>query len=1264
MLLDITREDIKLLNDTDLRLLVGLLCEAELSAKGLSTVCVKYGGNQNAGDGGLDVRVEISDASSFTGFIPRVLTGFQVKAQDMPPAEINKELRPGKKLRVVINDLAVSGGAYIIVSSKSDVSYRYLTQRKVTMRQCLHDCPSASNLLTDFYDSEAIATWVRSHPSLILWVREKIGKPFFIWKSYANWANPSLGIDEEYIIENKVRIQHHSFISTSGVSTIDGINHIREKLQHPGISIRIIGLSGVGKTRFVQALFDERIGFSPLNPYQVFYADLSNTPTPNPQELIEQLIKSNKPSIVVLDNCSSQMHNDLTRTYINKCFSINLITVEYDVRDDIPEDTEVYRIDPASNEIIAELLLTRHPNINKSNAQIIAEHSGGNFRIALALSKTIKGNKSLSLLSDADLFKRLFQQRNATDTSLENVAQVCSLVYSFNLIDDEGDNDELPKLAELSCMSIDELYKCIQELKRRELAQQRGNFVAILPHAISNRMAVFALQNIRHKKLIDAFGEDCPQRLLRSFSKRLSYLHEINEAKQIAATWLSDGGILHNIASLNYFQMSLFVDIASTAPEFALKAMEEIDTQYQEKFFSYKHSNNYVKILQLIAYDPELFNRSIKLLSRFTISYINNNYFSRFDELKTLFHYRWSGTQAAPAQRLELISTMINSHDEWCVECGLIMLDGALETEFQPNMNNQFGSRVRSYGWQPLTDEEYYDWFKLFVEYSVSICIEKSSVSDRVKQLLGNQIIKLIRHGHIDLVEASIRKVAHNGHWREGWAAIKQILRTDSEKMPHGFKNRLEILENEIRPVTLIDKARIYALSTGLTGLDLYELNIENDNANSAFELVEKQTIQVAAEISNSIDELKTLLPDLLSKEGYRGVFNFGIGLAKGSQDHLHLWDIFYSEIIKIDISKRHYRLLLGYVYGLSNINKVACEKILDETSDDPYLSTIFPALQGNATLDRKGIDRVIASLDNDIIPIWQYSSLAYRSIRLISENDIDLLARKIAAKKDGVEIALEIVHGYLFDCKENASDIILNLVHDLIIEYDFTRQISRVSSEYIIYDIIEKCYANDQSYEKSELLCYHISKMISRDEYDTIHYSHVLDTLASINPKAFLDAFLGEKSDYSRSVKRSLRSDERWRSYPLSNISDDVIIKWCNENPILRYIRIAASINCMIHEANDVRWSPLAYYLINNSPEPTKILDQFYSCFKPSSWSGLRSSIMEKHLMLITELKVHKFDSVMLWANTHESKFMDAIKNEKIWEERINHEKADRFEY
>jgi DNA replication protein DnaC len=35
---------------------------------------------------------------------------------------------------------------------------------------------------------------------------------------------------------------------------IDGINEIREKLNKGGTSVRLIGLSGVGKTRFSQAL--------------------------------------------------------------------------------------------------------------------------------------------------------------------------------------------------------------------------------------------------------------------------------------------------------------------------------------------------------------------------------------------------------------------------------------------------------------------------------------------------------------------------------------------------------------------------------------------------------------------------------------------------------------------------------------------------------------------------------------------------------------------------------------------------------------------------------------------------------------------------------------------------------------------------------------------------------------------------------------------------------------------------------------------------
>ena len=60
-ILDITGEDIAKLNDTDLRDLIGLLCESDYRRAGLSTTGIIWGGKQTAKDGGLDVIVRGED---------------------------------------------------------------------------------------------------------------------------------------------------------------------------------------------------------------------------------------------------------------------------------------------------------------------------------------------------------------------------------------------------------------------------------------------------------------------------------------------------------------------------------------------------------------------------------------------------------------------------------------------------------------------------------------------------------------------------------------------------------------------------------------------------------------------------------------------------------------------------------------------------------------------------------------------------------------------------------------------------------------------------------------------------------------------------------------------------------------------------------------------------------------------------------------------------------------------------------------------------
>lgn len=111
-MLEITGSDIADLSDVDLRSLVARLAIAESKEKGYPRSAVTAGGNQDAADGGLDVRVEYPADVSGPDFVPRRVTGFQVKKPDMPPSAIREEMRPKGILRDVIRELANSCGAY------------------------------------------------------------------------------------------------------------------------------------------------------------------------------------------------------------------------------------------------------------------------------------------------------------------------------------------------------------------------------------------------------------------------------------------------------------------------------------------------------------------------------------------------------------------------------------------------------------------------------------------------------------------------------------------------------------------------------------------------------------------------------------------------------------------------------------------------------------------------------------------------------------------------------------------------------------------------------------------------------------------------------------------------------------------------------------------------------------------------------------------------------------------------------------------------
>jgi hypothetical protein len=204
---EITGDDIALLNDTDLRALIGRLCEAELRRQGHSVSHVTWGGSQTAQDGGLDVHVALPLGTSVSGFIPRSETGFQVKKPDMPRAEILGEMKPGGVVRPVIVELAQASGAYIIVSATGSTAHSALKNRWRAMAEPVEGIADASKLALDFYDRSRVATWLRDHPGLIPWVRSLIGKSIPAWQSFGSWSRAPGGVEDSYLFDAEARIK-------------------------------------------------------------------------------------------------------------------------------------------------------------------------------------------------------------------------------------------------------------------------------------------------------------------------------------------------------------------------------------------------------------------------------------------------------------------------------------------------------------------------------------------------------------------------------------------------------------------------------------------------------------------------------------------------------------------------------------------------------------------------------------------------------------------------------------------------------------------------------------------------------------------------------------------------------------------------------------------------------------------------------------------------------------------------------------------------
>jgi hypothetical protein len=1231
-MLEVSGADIGKLTDSDLRTVVARLALAEMRAQGAPLSAVTAGGNQDAPDGGLDVRVECPTAIPTADFIPRRATGFQVKKPDMPAAEITKEMRPAGVLRPAIVSLADASGAYIIVSAQGSVADKPLVERRKAIRDALHDLPTAEQLHTDFYDRDRLATWASEYPGIAAWVKERVGRGTAGWSSIGLWSDAGVSEAAPYLFNDKACLIDERSRQREALTIGEGIARLRAAMRTPKQCIRLIGLSGLGKTRLVQALFENSVGEEALDPGLAIYADYSTETDPTARDMARQLVALGQRAILIVDNCNPTTHAELARICSESASNVSLLTVEYDVRDDEPERTEVFRLESAAPGLVAQWLEGQFPDISQIDRDKIAEFSDGNFRVARAVAETLERGETLGKLKSRELFERIFHQRNQHDQSLFAAAEELALLYSVDG-EDTGAEGELAIIGAIRGVGASQLYGALVELGRRGLAQTRGRWRAILPHAIANPLASFALERMPAADF-DRFAASLTPRMLKSLSRRLGYLHDDRQAQTAVVRWLRADGPLGDLFALGETGIQIIANLAPVAPEVVLAKLEcELDGQTGQDLLGSgsKDRWQWIRLIKMLAYEAHMFEQAAMLLARFVAAeQPDNNNNSASGPFGELFQLYLSGTQATPAQRRGVIERLARSGDAGFRRAAIVGLDSLLGArQFTATSSFDFGARSRDWGWRPKTNGDVWSWY----DHAIALAVYLSLIVDDARATLASSIRELwfyaACHEALDRAATALVKCKP---WIEGWLAFRATLKYDGKAMDPDVKASLEAIIHRLKPSDLLHQARAVVLNRASGGWDVADCEPDDGDVMRPWHKASQLAQEVGRSLAKDIETRREFIGELLAERHPSRAFECGRGLAEGASELGPLWQELVARFAGADPKVRNATILGGFIRQAHDRDPDFMRTALDAAIQNPALAPNLPYLQGCIAIDEEGIARLRRAIALGMLQAGSFYSIANGVVGDAPPVALGRLLMDIAALTDGVEIALDILHMHFYRDREDGRPPDLELVdvgRDLLGRTDFGKK--GTLRDYGLHTVIRVCCSGTEGEAAARMICQRIRTEMETAFLSTHDLGHVLKALFETQPFIALDIFLLPGPALKN---RGIFEMDLGFGTPVEGMDPAILRQWADRDAAQRYPLLGQSIAMFkrAHGEEENKVAPLFLETLGHAPDKRAFLGDFWTRLHPRSWSGSLADILFRRRAQVIKLSENPDPEIRGW--------------------------------
>lgn len=1267
MIFSVSPSQIKELNSEQLVELLKKLLYAEAQRSGISLRGVSVPLQITVADGGEDARISWTNGLEQTNYLPSRFCIFQAKATDPGTAgwkqevwtKSSKKSVTQKKLNEAVAEAIAENASYIGFTSAVLIGSSKYKKRIEAIKEGIREAGADPEQLKTIkiYDANKIADWVSLYPAIAIWLNEKqSGLSLKGFQTVETWGQKADIVSILQVEDKASRFFIGGESSINNSLTFDKVKErIADFLANSRKSVRVIGSSGLGKTRFVyEVLRDENTIAKIALKTSAIYCDFRDIGSQIFQ-IVQAIAESKNSALLIVDECPRDTAVKICEIVTGEGSNLKVITIGNDNQPIEKDNCLNISVTPADDYLIEGIIRQRYPNADYSDVNFIKNISAGYPRIAVLATNNYSEGLPI-LKSIEDVVERILS--SCYINRPEQVRAIECLALFKQLGADKNVSDEIDFVAEkLARQTGDEMYEHLAFAAKQNLIDYRNPYFALKLQPIVAFLGTRRLDLLRAKTIID-FIENASPSLRKSFLSQWCYFSDSKTAATVAQQLLARDAWCGSLEKLK-------TDIGSQC----LNAIVHIEPDSVADTIRYLYKDlpidnlkeavtckqEFVQVLSILVSRKSSFYIAGLMLMRFAALENQSSSSKVYSRFKQLFQLYLSGTEAEPSERFAILDQGISSGDERIILVCIEVLENTLKQDYFSGLSisNHIGNQPPLKDWIPKIWAEVFDFNREGLQRLYHIRYQYEQFADKCEKIIANSIRSLLCEYLFDEIENILLKISKEKQvWLEAIEGVGDWLYYDRNQEPEEFSQKVRKLYDKLMPTEPIQQALLFT-KFWTADINDPELSYEKDNIlTQDFEYSSRKAEEIAAEIAKD-KQLTYRAIQIMVREELNNVFPFAHELAMRLEDPVEAFQFAVNEF-EASSDRKGIQFIRGLIAGIDKKDTQSSSKCIDIALKSDALKDQMVNIYTAVNISVKRLNEIVESVKQGSIPVTGCVYFSYgQGLHNLSAEEILPFIDELAFNhgSEGMWTSLEIISTYQHHRKDLDKEL-AKRIKQLITSQELLEKAKAARRDGNLFEwlilLIKKYYAIEDEFAIA--LSNQVIRLCQVEDYQIFSAlddscRNIIRLLVKEKPSLIWDAlsrFFETATPSEISFLKALVEPEQHffdgkshnKEGILFGVSNNECKRWAKVNPEIRVPFLCIFYPMVeIDETGHNRWHPALESLTHEFGAFEEFRLALERRIHPSSWSGSIIPYLETYLIPLQTWFKHPVIEMSVWA-------------------------------